>query len=201
MPTQHPAEGGRRTVLWWRAAGPLAVMLVVTAVSLAACGGSPSNGAASRGSTTTTSSSSAAAQGPAASALRFANCMRSNGVTNYPDPSSNGRPQTNNQIDRNSPTFLRAYKACQKYAPIGEGGPPCAHSCPTALCPGVRPMHAQARVPAVPGPASDPLKPDFTLGRGMYFPLNSTTDGRRRRWRSGGAAKACGVQLPVLGPP
>lgn len=203
MPTQHPAEGGRRTVLWWRAAGPLAVMLVVTAVSLAACGGSPSNGAASRGSTTTTSSSSAAAQGPAASALRFANCMRSNGVTNYPDPSSNGRPQTNNQIDANSPTFLRAYKACQKYTPIGEGGGPPA---PTAAQLRFALAFAQCMrthgFPQFPDPlATAPDQPNFTLGRGMYFPLNSTTDWQTPPVAFRRAAKACGVQLPVLGPP
>jgi hypothetical protein len=50
--------------------------------------------------------------------------MRSNGVTNYPDPSGSGRPESLSQFNPSSPTFLRAYEACQKYAPVGEGGGP-----------------------------------------------------------------------------
>ena len=126
MSTRHLPEGTKRTVLWWRAAGPLAVVLVVVAVSLAACGGSPSNGVANLGSTATTSLSSAA-QNAAADAVRYANCMRSNGVTDFPDPSSNGRPQSLNQIDPNSATFQTAYTACRKYAANGQGGPPPRH--------------------------------------------------------------------------
>lgn len=56
--------------------------------------------------------------------LKFAHCMRSKGVTNYPDPSSNGRLQPINQIDSNSPTLQRTYEACRKDAASGQSGPP-----------------------------------------------------------------------------
>jgi hypothetical protein len=50
--------------------------------------------------------------------------MRSNGVTDFPDPSSNGRPQSLNKIDANSATFQTAYTTCRNDAPSGQGGPP-----------------------------------------------------------------------------
>ncbi len=190
MSTGQPPQ--EMTVPWWRAAGPLVAVLLVVAVSLAACGGSPSKGVAGLGSTTTTSPSSAA-QAPIASALAFAECMRSNGVTNYPDPSSNGHPQSIDQIDPNSSTFLRAYKGCQKYAPNGEVGPPA----PTAAQLGFALAFAQCirkhGFPQFPDPLTT-YGPGFTLGRGEYFPLMSTIEVQSPAFMQ--AAKACGVQLP-----
>jgi hypothetical protein len=196
MSTRHHPVGGKRTVLWWRAAGATVVVPVVAAVSLAACGRSPSTGVAGLGSKTTSPSS--AAQTPAAGALRYASCMRSNGVTNYPDPSSRGRSQSMNQVNPNSLTFLAAYKACQKYAPNGEGGGPPAPSAAQlrvalafAQC-----MHKHG-FPQFPDPlATAPDQPDLTMGPGMYFPLNSTTDFESPSPAFRQAAKACGVQVP-----
>jgi len=194
MLTLHPHEGREQAVRWWRATGPL-VVLVVVAVSLAACGGSPSKGVAGLGPTTTSPSSTS--QAPVASALAFAKCMRSDGVTNYPDPSSNGRPQSINQIDPNSSTFLRAYKGCQKYAPNGEVGPPA----PTAAQLGFALVFAQCirkhGFPQFPDPLTT-YGPGFTLGRGEYFPLMSTIQVQSPAFMQ--AAKACGVQ-PFAGPP
>ena len=62
-----------------------------------------------------------------ASGVKYAACMRANGVPNYPDPTGN---RTNlNGIDMNSPFFLRANKLCGKQigAPawwINGWGPP-----------------------------------------------------------------------------
>jgi len=202
MSTRHLPGGGKRTVLWWRAAGPLVVVLVAVAASLAACGGSSPNGIASRVATTTASPSSLA-QAPLAGALRFANCLRSNGVANYPDPSSNGRPQSLNQVNANSPTFLRAYGACRKYAPIGErGGPPPPSAAQLRFALAFAQCMRTHGFPQFPDPlATAPDQPNFTLGRGMYFPINSTTDWQTPPAAFRRAAKACGVQLPDLGPP
>jgi len=170
--------------------------LGVIAVSLTACGGSPSNGVAGLGSTTTTSASSAA-QTPLAAALKYANCMRSNGVTNYPDPSISGRPRSLNQIDPNSPAFLRAYTACRKDAPKGGIGPPAPtvaqlrFALAFAQC-----MHKHG-FPQFPEPlatAPDPDQTEFTLGQGMYFPTHGSIGVGSPAFTQ--AAKACGVQLP-----
>jgi len=55
-----------------------------------------------------------------ADALKQAECMRSHGITKYPDPQSgtDGNNTINlTGIDLNSPQFLAAQKACQRYAP------------------------------------------------------------------------------------
>ena len=62
-----------------------------------------------------------------ATGVKYAACMRANGVPNYPDPTGN---RTNlNGIDMNSPVFIRANKLCGKQigAPawwINGWGPP-----------------------------------------------------------------------------
>ena len=126
-------------------------------------------------------------------AVTFAQCMRANGVTNWPDPSSTGRAQSLNQIDPNSPTFQRAYTACRTDAPSGQPGPPT----PTAAQ--LRYALAFARCIRKHGFPQfvDPLTtygPGFTLGTGMYFPVNGTYHVMSPAFMH--AAKTCGVQLP-----
>jgi hypothetical protein len=100
-----------------------------------ASGGGPSSsqGAAAAGSTTpsSTARTGAVTTLPSASsvqeeALEFAECMRSNGITDFPDPSSGGGflfPASSGTIQ--SPQFQAAQKACQKYMPqVGSGSPP-----------------------------------------------------------------------------
>jgi len=59
-------------------------------------------------------------------ALKFARCMRSHGLPNFPDPKSLGRGNFNvqipNGIDPNSPQFEGAMKACQSLSPFPGGG-------------------------------------------------------------------------------
>jgi hypothetical protein len=169
------------------------VVLVVVAVSLAACGGSPSNSVAGLASTTTASTGSAAPT-PLAAALRYA--MRSNGVTNYPDPSNSGRPQALKQIDPNSPEFLRAYTACRRDTPKGGIGPPAPtvaqlrFALAFAQC-----MHKHG-YPQFPEPiatAPNPDQTEFTLGQGMYFPTRGSIGVGSPAFTH--AAKVCGVEL------
>jgi hypothetical protein len=166
---------------WWFATPPVGLLaaLAVGAISLAACGSSskPSR------------SASAGTQ-----ALKFAHCMRANGVTNYPDPSSNGRPVSLNPISANSPAFQTAYNACRKNLPGGQPGPP-------------PPTAAQARaglafarcmrahgVPNFPDPLST-YGSGFTLGTGEYFPNTPATEFQSPASRQ--AAKACGHPVPA----
>jgi len=54
-----------------------------------------------------------------AQALEFAQCVRSHGVPNFPDPASDGRipdPATVG-INQGSPKFEAANQACRKYRP------------------------------------------------------------------------------------
>lgn len=59
--------------------------------------------------------------------LKFSNCMRSHGVTNFPEPSSTGlmiRAGTGpGEINPNSPQFQAASKACRSLEPAGMNLP------------------------------------------------------------------------------
>ena len=102
--------------------GILAGGLAGIALLAAACGGGSATPAvASLGAIKTTTTTALTAANRQADALKFSACMRSNGVTNFPDPGSGGRIQFQDgqggALDRNSPTFQAASKACSKYRP------------------------------------------------------------------------------------
>jgi hypothetical protein len=104
--------------------------LLAAGLGLAACG-STSPSAATAASNT--------AAGKHASGVAFSQCVRANGVPNFPDPSSNGQggvqiqqsqrngsgPSTEvNGVPVNGPAFQKAMKACQHLLP--NGGHPSA---------------------------------------------------------------------------
>jgi hypothetical protein len=106
----------------------ISLSLVAAVLGLAACGSSRPN----TGGATTSQASSAADQ---AKALAFARCMRSHGVSNFPDPSGSGgglRLQIQktpnsisvNGVEVNGPAFQSAMTACRSYLP--NGGHPTA---------------------------------------------------------------------------
>ena len=116
-------------------------VLVLVGVGLpgGACGGPRSDAVASLGPTTTT------AHGPTSrasgggnntnakyrAALAYVGCMRSQGVPNFPDPTSDGQINVNFQtggkggspvssgINRNSPQYISAAQACRHLLPVG----------------------------------------------------------------------------------
>jgi hypothetical protein len=95
-----------------RSALVLAVVGVVGLTRLAsACGGSSAASVAQIGTTTGPKPSSASADPNA-----YSKCMRNHGVGNYPDPDSNNILKTQG-IDRNSPTYQAAARACRSLAP------------------------------------------------------------------------------------
>jgi hypothetical protein len=88
-------------------------------VAVGACGGSS-------GKPSTTASSSFYSQ-----ALKFSECMRSHGITNFPDPGSRGGIELSSSSGINpfSPGFKAAQAACGKLLP---GGGPGANGHPSA---------------------------------------------------------------------
>ncbi len=104
--------------------------LVVIGLLAAACGGgSHPSGVASLGKTkpssalaagvATTLPSGATVEEHFQKAVKFSDCMRSNGITNFPDPTSTGgiHISSSSGIDPQSPQFQAAQKACRKYFP------------------------------------------------------------------------------------
>ncbi len=89
--------------------------MLVCSVAVAACGAGASSYSAS-GSAGSSANNSAF--------VKFAECMRSNGVPNLPDPTGGGGIQipSNSGIDPQSPAFQAARAKCSKLLP--RGGPP-----------------------------------------------------------------------------
>jgi hypothetical protein len=98
--TRHPRARRRRFVTTAVAAAALGVLTLVTA-----CGSSSSDETA-----------------PAADrdqALEFAQCIRDNGVPDFPDPDADGR-FSEGEHDPDEPAFRAAQEACRDLAPGGE---------------------------------------------------------------------------------
>ena len=127
----------RRQRRGFRASLGLVGMVATIGLLAAACGGGSKNpGAASASSTTTTTTTTTTTVAPSGSnasgatsqsqQLQLAQCMRSHGVPNFPDPSPGGG-QLNAisaaGINTQSPTYLAALQACKKYTPAGNVTP------------------------------------------------------------------------------
>lgn len=130
-----PTTGNRRRRQRRRVGSGLALPVVLLAVGLlaAACGGgtkAPGAASAARTSTTAAPSSSSVSgssgQSSQAEQLRFSQCMRTEGVSNFPDPPANGaflNAISAAGIDTQSPTYQTALQACKKYTPAGNLSP------------------------------------------------------------------------------
>jgi hypothetical protein len=105
----------RRRVRWTRRAGPLAAAVVAIGL-LAGCGGGSSGATAQNGS-------ASSKQQDSAQIVRYAQCMRAHGVTNFPDPTSRGA-LTLDKTTIESPQYRSASQACRSLAPAGsQNGP------------------------------------------------------------------------------
>ncbi len=124
---------------------PMFFVLTLTGMAIAACGGTagpgvasapkhsngsetPGKGTTHKGTTASSSSSGDGKGGPIGGTigmggvtLQFANCMRTHGVANFPDPNSRGQVTFN--VDPNSTSFQAAQKACAKFSPGGGRTP------------------------------------------------------------------------------
>jgi hypothetical protein len=111
-----------------------AVAALASGVLVAACGGgSPSPTAATGGGATTSASNRASAGSTAPSsgppgALAFAECMRANGVSSFPDPNAGAGFDFHASASIiSSPAFKAAQAKCGKFLPSGgplSPGPP-----------------------------------------------------------------------------
>jgi len=117
----------------------LAVAALVSGVLVAGCGGSsPSQTAATVGAATTSASNpvSAGSTGPSprpTGALAFAECMRANGVSNFPDPNPGGGFEFHAPAGIiSSPAFKAAQAKCHRFmpggGPLSPGPPPSAQT-------------------------------------------------------------------------
>jgi hypothetical protein len=58
--------------------------------------------------------------------IKYSQCMRSNGIADFPDPASDGTLQVQatpgSDLDQNNPHFKAAQKACERYMYVPPGG-------------------------------------------------------------------------------
>ena len=118
--TTNKTTGGRRRRFWGRA-GRTGILAVTAGLMLAiaACGGGLSSTTTSGGSGGGGGTSSASAASYSAR-LAFAQCVRAHGVSNYPDPGSNGQEPANaKQLAKANSQFPAASRACAHLIPSG----------------------------------------------------------------------------------
>jgi hypothetical protein len=104
---------------------PLAALVVVVAAAGAGCGGTQSSSeastsaaAADNGTTTTTTTTAARTLTPRQKAVKFTECVRANGVGDFPDPDASGQfPSYGVSV---TPTvWTKAVAACKSLQPPG----------------------------------------------------------------------------------
>jgi hypothetical protein len=100
---------------------PAVLALTAIVVLISACGSSAPAG------TSTGSSSDNRTAGNHEKAVKFADCMRSNGVSEFPDPGASGTftidgIANGSSLDPNTPAFEQAIGACRSLEPAGFTG-------------------------------------------------------------------------------
>jgi hypothetical protein len=169
----------------------VAAIIVTAALGLlaAGCGGSPGSHVAQLGSTTMQSSSSS--NPSAASALQtdevaFAHCMRSHGVSRYPDPTRSGLVKEGlQQLGVTSSRFQSASSDCNHLLPNGGSGrSPAQVQQVRALSLEFAQCVRRHGVPNMPDPDTDGRIPDpATVGINQGSPKFEAANQACRKYR------------------
>jgi len=96
----------------------VAVVVVCGALVLAACGGG-SSGPQVAGSGSSSKTAVSSSKNSSGEPLKYAACMRSHGLPDFPDPDSSGGFAMPQNIDPNSAQYQTAANACKAYAGSG----------------------------------------------------------------------------------
>jgi hypothetical protein len=103
---------------------PAALAVIAMVVLISACG---SSATAENGTGTSGSGAGNSTAANASKAVKFAECMRSNGVSTFPDPSASGKltidaVANGSSLDPSTPAFKQAISACKDLEPTGFTG-------------------------------------------------------------------------------
>ena len=121
--------GWRRSLPVRRTAATIAASLGL-AVLAAGCGGSNAPGVPGAGSHNSNHTRASSSHGAIAQLLAYARCMRSHGISDFPDPTTTGGGISISQhggpgsdLNRNNPTYEAAHQACRTLQPGGVQAP------------------------------------------------------------------------------
>lgn len=161
------------------------VVVLLGCVVLAACGsvGQPSG---------TATGAANDASGDKTRDFEFSQCMRSHGVTNFPDPSPGGGIELQGNLDPQSPAFRSARQACKQFAP-DKGAPPPTSAADRAKALTLARCMRSHGVPQFPDPAfTQPRNAQSVLVvRGMLFAMPSSVTPKSPAFQQ--ASRACGL--------
>jgi hypothetical protein len=163
-------------------------------LALAGCGSSGQPG--------TTGTSSRSASNLAASGIKFADCMRSHGVPNFPDPTTSGGGlsiKIGSGINPASPSFQAAQSACRKLLPgggPGGGAPSPAAKAQLLTISKCMRAHGVSGFPdPTTTPPSSPAGYSVVLGRsGVFLALPNSIDVQSPAFKQ--AASMCHFGVP-----
>jgi hypothetical protein len=104
--------------------------------------------------------------------IKFADCMRSHGVPNFPDPSAGGGIQINSSsgINPQSPSFQSAQQACSKLMPGGGPGRGSAPASRKLAMVKLAECMRQHGLSTFPDPTATPPSPGAGLGLAFGSP-------------------------------
>jgi hypothetical protein len=189
-----------------------ALALLAAALALAGCGSSTPPPVANVATATAagsgrTTGGTAAGSTPSRAQLqqgllRYAACMRSHGVPDFPDPSASGGFDLPRGADPSSPAFRAAQTTCRKLVPGGLGPTPGASTHPSAqwLATMVKAAQCMRRHGVAGFPDPTTTVPSLTgfVGvisdiDGAVFAFPSTLDTQSPQFTR--AARACGFPL------
>lgn len=156
------------------------LLVLAPAVVLAACG-----------------SSAKSATAKTDASLEFSQCMRSHGVSNFPDPGADGTLDLtpSSGINPRSPAFQAAQQACKQYEPNKGAPPQMSESQRQAAFRFAQCMRRNGE-PDFPDPTqtAPPGVGRVLVLRGMVFAIGTDIDPRSPGFRQ--AAARCGVTPP-----
>jgi len=171
-------------------AGPLAGA-IMAAVLIAGCGGSSSGGGVAHINSPRSAAKSSSKSKGKPNEIAFVQCMRSHGVTNYPDPNSSGEIRLTPSVT-SSPEFQTASSDCKSLKPNGymtsaQQSKVVAEMLKLAVC-----MRAHG-VPNMPDPS------EASSNGGVAFSTSSGVDPNSPAFKR--AQQECGgmVKLPKSG--
>ncbi|HSC03263.1 MAG TPA: hypothetical protein VLC49_08090 [Solirubrobacteraceae bacterium] len=165
----------------------LTAVVVLGCALLAACGstGQPSG---------TATGAANGVSGDKTSDFEFAQCMRTHGVTNFPDPTAGGGIQLPTNLNPESPAFRSARLACKQFLP-NKGAPPATSAADRAAALTLARCMRSHGVPQFPDPAFTPPRNTqrVLVLRGMVFAIPASVDPKAPAFQH--AARACGFGL------
>ena len=109
-----------------RRVGTMVAAILIAGAGLTACGGGSGKSSSASTSAAAGSGGGGGTTGGSTKAVKYAECMRKNGVPAFPDPDPNGRSLITGKqgggMDPASPQFKAAEQACKAFAPQGVVG-------------------------------------------------------------------------------